>query len=49
VLAKDQRLEKIILNNHSQDKLPGILRIYLKYIEGESMFMNLDLRERRKE
>jgi len=34
-------------NNHPQvqDKFPGILKISLKYFEGESMFMDLNLKE----
>ncbi len=37
------RIDEIALNGHLQDGLPGILNISVKYVEGESMLLNLDL------
>jgi len=38
-----ERIDEIVLNGHPQDRLPGILNICVKYVEGESMLINLDL------
>jgi len=39
----NERIDDIILNGHPQHRLPGILNICVKYVEGESMLINLDL------
>lgn len=38
-----EKIDEIILNGHPQKRLPGILNICVKYVEGESMLINLDL------
>jgi len=38
-----ERMEEIILNGHPTNGLPSILNICIKYVEGESMLINLDL------
>jgi len=38
-----ERIEEIVLNGHPRNRLPGILNICVKYVEGESMLINLDL------
>ncbi len=38
-----KKIDGIILNGHPQKRLPGILNICVRYIEGESMLINLDL------
>jgi len=38
-----ERIDEVILNGHPQKRLPGILNICVKYVEGESMLINLDL------
>ncbi|MEA1965082.1 MAG: cysteine desulfurase NifS [Candidatus Aerophobetes bacterium] len=38
-----EQIEEIVLNGHPQNRLPGILNICIKYVEGESMLINLDL------
>jgi len=39
----NERIDDIILNGHPHRRLPGILNICVKYVEGESMLINLDL------
>ncbi|NQS89006.1 aminotransferase class V-fold PLP-dependent enzyme, partial [Patescibacteria group bacterium] len=39
----NEQIDEIILNGHPQDRLPGNLNICVKYVEGESMLINLDL------
>jgi len=39
----NRRIDEIFLNGHPQNRLPGILNICIKYVEGESMLINLDL------
>jgi len=39
----NERIDEIVLNGHPQNRLPGILNICVKYVEGESMLINLDL------
>lgn len=39
----NSRIDEIFLNGHPQNRLPGILNICIKYVEGESMLINLDL------
>lgn len=36
-------IEEIILNGHPVNKVPGILNVCIKYVEGESILINLDL------
>ena len=38
-----EKIDEIILNGHPQKRLPGILNICVKYVECESMLINLDL------
>lgn len=38
-----ERIDEIALNGHPEKRLPGILNICVKYVEGESMLINLDL------
>jgi len=38
-----EQIEDIVLNGHPQNRLPGNLNICVKYVEGESMLINLDL------
>lgn len=38
-----KKIDEIILNGHPWKRLPGILNICVRYIEGESMLINLDL------
>jgi cysteine desulfurase len=37
-----ERIEEIILNGHPENRLPHTLSICVKYVEGESMLLNLD-------
>lgn len=37
-----ERIEEIILNGHPENRLPHTLNICVKYVEGESMLLNLD-------
>jgi len=39
----NRRIDEIFFNGHPQNRLPGILNICIKYVEGESMLINLDL------
>jgi len=36
-------IEEVYLNGHSQQRLPGTLNLGFRYIEGESIMLNLDL------
>ncbi|MBC7190356.1 cysteine desulfurase NifS, partial [Candidatus Aerophobetes bacterium] len=38
-----EKVEGIILNGHPEKRVPGILNICVRYVEGESMLINLDL------
>jgi len=39
----NERIDEMPLNGHPQNRLPGNLNICVKYVEGESMLINLDL------
>ncbi len=38
-----KRIDDVILNGHPEKRLAGTLNICVKYVEGESMLLNLDL------
>lgn len=38
-----KRIDEVVLNTHPRRRLPGVLNICVKYVEGESMLINLDL------
>jgi len=38
-----QRIDDIKLNGHRERRLPGNVNVSIKYVEGESMLLNLDL------
>lgn len=38
-----REIDEVIFNGHPEERVPGILNVCIKYVEGESMLINLDL------